>query len=49
VAARGYKLQVDLGYVSGKAPREAAFAQALEDELAQLRSFLALPVIHKCP
>ena len=42
VAARGDKLQVDLGYVSGKAPREAVFAQALEEELARLRSFLAL-------
>ena len=42
VAARGDKLQVDLGYVSGKAPREAAFAQSLEEELARLRSFLVL-------
>ena len=49
VALCGGELQVDLGYVSGKAPREGAFGQALEDELARLRSFLALPVIHKCP
>ena len=45
VAVRGDKLQVDLGYVSGAAPREAAFGHALEDELARLRSFLALPRI----
>ena len=49
VALRGDKLQVDPGYVSGKAPREAAFAQALEDELARLHTFLALPLIQKCP
>ena len=42
VALRGDKLQVELGYASGKAPREAVFAQALEEELARLRSFLAL-------
>ena len=45
LALRGDRLQVDLGYVSGAAPREAAFGQALEDELARLRSFLALAVI----
>ena len=49
VAARGDKLQVDLGYVSGTAPREAAFGQALEEELARLHTFLALPLIQKCP
>ena len=49
VAVRGDKLQVDLGYVSGTAPREAAFAQALKDELARLHTFLALPAIQKCP
>jgi uncharacterized protein YcaQ len=49
VALRGDKLQVDLGYASGAAPREAAFAQALEDELARLRSFLALPAIAAPP
>jgi uncharacterized protein YcaQ len=42
VAVRIDKLQVNLGYVSGAAPREAGFGQALEDELARLRSFLAL-------
>lgn len=49
VALRGDKLQVDLGYVSGKAPREGAFAQSLEDELARLRSFLALPAMAAPP
>ena len=45
LAVRGELLQVDLGYVAGSAPREAAFGQALEDELARLRTFLALPAI----
>ena len=49
VALRGDKLQVELGYASGKAPREAVFAQSLEDELARLRSFLALPVMAAQP
>jgi uncharacterized protein YcaQ len=49
VALRGDELQVDLGYVSGVAPRELAFDQALQEELARLRTFLALPVIRKCP
>jgi uncharacterized protein YcaQ len=49
VALRGDKLQVDLGYVSAAAPREAAFGQALEEELARLHTFLALPLIQKCP
>jgi uncharacterized protein YcaQ len=43
LAVRGTQLDVDLGYVSGNAPRETAFVQALEDELARLRTFLALP------
>ncbi len=36
-------LQAQLGYVSGKAPRDAAFRSALEAELDQLRLFLHLP------
>jgi len=36
-------LQIDLGYVAGKPPREAAYRIALEAELAQLRAFLNLP------
>jgi uncharacterized protein len=45
LAVRGELLEVDLGYVAGTAPHEAAFGQALDDELARLRSFLALPAI----
>ncbi|MEO7106245.1 MAG: crosslink repair DNA glycosylase YcaQ family protein [Rhodoferax sp.] len=36
-------LHADLGYVGGKAPRNAAFRQALGAELDQLRMFLHLP------
>jgi len=36
-------LAVDLGYVTSRAVPEAAFAQALEDELARLRNFFTLP------
>ncbi|MBB1075043.1 winged helix-turn-helix domain-containing protein [Rhodoferax sp. 4810] len=43
LAVRGAQLDVELGYVTGSAPREAAFHRALEDELARLRTFLALP------
>lgn len=32
-----------LGYVSGRAPRERGYRMALESELASLRAFLALP------
>jgi len=45
LAVRGDVLQVDLGYVSGTAPRAAAFGPALEEELARLRTFLALPAL----
>lgn len=45
LAVRGELLDVELGYVSGQAPREAAFGPALADELARLRVFLALPAI----
>ena len=33
-------LQADLGHVSGRAPRDAAYRRALEDELQRLREFL---------
>ncbi len=33
-------LKTELGYVAGKPPREAAFKQALEDELERMRVFL---------
>ena len=36
-------LQADLGYVAGKPPREAAYRNALDHELEQLRAFLNLP------
>jgi uncharacterized protein YcaQ len=35
-------LRADLGYVSGKAPREAAFRRGLEAELESMRVFLGL-------
>jgi hypothetical protein len=45
VTVSGELLKVDLGYVSGTAPREADFGHALPEELARLRTFLALPTI----
>ncbi len=33
-------ITADLGYVAGKAPREAAFKRGLEDELARMQVFL---------
>jgi uncharacterized protein YcaQ len=35
-------LQADLGYISGRAPRERRFTQGLEAELERLRGFLGL-------
>ncbi|WP_180125889.1 DNA glycosylase AlkZ-like family protein [Rhodoferax sp. BLA1] len=43
LAVRGDQLEVDLGYVAGSPPKDARFAQALAEELARLRTFLALP------
>ena len=43
LAVRGDQLEVDLGYVAGSPPTDAAFEQALAEELARLRTFLALP------
>jgi uncharacterized protein YcaQ len=43
LAVRGGQLEAALGYVSGAAPRDPAFARALDAELARLRTFLALP------
>jgi uncharacterized protein YcaQ len=34
-------LQADIGYVAGRAPREAGYRQALDDELARIAAFLA--------
>jgi len=39
---RDGRLLVDLGYQSGKAPRERAFHQALDEELERMRVFLGL-------
>ncbi len=36
------KLQTELGYVTGKPPRDKAFRIALDDELARIESFLLL-------
>ena len=38
-------LQAQLQYVEGKAPREAAFHQQLEAELARMRAFLSLELV----
>jgi len=35
-------LDAQLGYVSGRAPREAAFRRALDDELGRIGEFLGL-------
>ena len=43
LAVKDGALQADLGHVSGKAPRDAAYRRALADELTRLRAFLALP------
>ncbi|KQW51281.1 MULTISPECIES: DNA glycosylase AlkZ-like family protein [unclassified Roseateles] len=39
---RGGQLQVDCGYVSGRAPRDAGFKAALEEEIQRLTGFLGL-------
>jgi uncharacterized protein YcaQ len=36
------KLDADLGYTAGKAPRDSAFRTALSKELASMESFLLL-------
>jgi hypothetical protein len=41
-SAKDDVLSVELGYVSGGPPREAAFAPALEEELDRMRRFLSL-------
>jgi uncharacterized protein len=40
VSAEGGKLQAQLGYVSGRAPRDAVFKRELAAELARLEAFL---------
>lgn len=43
VSVADEQLEVELGYVAGKAPRDAAYRSALEQELGRLREFLCLP------
>ena len=40
LAWRDGRLQADIGHVSGRAPREAAYRRALDDELQRLTDFL---------
>ncbi len=40
VSTAGSELDVDMGYVSGRAPKEPAFARGLDVELERLRAFL---------
>jgi uncharacterized protein YcaQ len=42
LSVRDSELQVDLGYVTGCAPRDAAYARALDREVASMRAFLGL-------
>ena len=42
VSVADERLQVQLGYTSGHSPRDAAFKQALAEELVRLRAFLGL-------
>lgn len=42
LALREGRLQRELGYIDGRAPRDAAFRRALDDELQRIEVFLAL-------
>jgi uncharacterized protein YcaQ len=42
LSVRGTALLTEIGYVDGRAPREAAFGRALEHELSRMRIFLGL-------
>lgn len=42
LAVREGRLQAELGYVAGQAPRDSGFAAALDDELERMRLFLGL-------
>jgi uncharacterized protein YcaQ len=42
LAVRGGRLTHEVGFVSGRAPREAAFGRALEEELDSMRRFLGV-------
>jgi uncharacterized protein YcaQ len=41
-AVRAGQLQVDVGFVAGRPPRDAAFQAALDEEIERLRAFLGL-------
>ena len=43
LAVNGHRLDADLGYVAGQAPRDPAFEPALADELSRMATFLGLP------
>ena len=43
VSVADEQMQVELGYVAGKPPRDAAYRRALAEELDQLQAFLHLP------
>jgi hypothetical protein len=38
---RGGRIDADLGYVSGRAPRDRGFKTALEQELEAMQTFLS--------
>jgi uncharacterized protein YcaQ len=40
LAQRDGRLGADIGYVAGKAPRDAGFRRALDDELGRIEQFL---------
>jgi hypothetical protein len=41
-AVRDGRLQLQSGYVSGRAPRDAAFKPALQEEQARMEQFLGV-------
>jgi uncharacterized protein len=41
-AVRGQRLTLDCGYVAGRAPRDAGFRRALDEERARMSTFLGL-------
>ena len=44
VTVRQGEIEADLGYVSGRAPRDRGFKAALEDEIEAMRSFLGATI-----
>jgi uncharacterized protein YcaQ len=42
LALRDARLDADIGYVAGKAPRDASFRQGLDEELSRIEQFLSL-------